>query len=57
MIEIVTFHEVEKRIYEKTSTYNIVDDPSWMSKKKMKKKIHAFWARRKEDRVHKDELS
>ena len=25
--------------------------------KKMKKKIHVFWARRKEDRVHKDELS
>ena len=23
----------------------------------MKKKIHAFWARRMEDRVHKDELS
>ena len=27
MIEIVTFHEVEKRIYEKVSIYTLLDDP------------------------------
>ena len=28
MIEIVTIHEVEKRIYEKASIYTLLDDPS-----------------------------